>query len=173
MEIEYELNEADILALMQFRLQQTRGKRNPVFVRRFLYLIGFGLLGLGTWGLLGDSFLPIAFLALAIISFIFYPVFFNWLIRRKVFATYRDPNKRVTLATRVLRVNDVGLEERSSLGESNIKWEVITAITETAAYAFISVLNNPMIIVPKERISNDDFQSFVNTCREHMNKKAG
>ena len=172
MEIEYELREADILALMQYRLQQSRGKRNPVLVRRLAYLCGFALMAFGSRLLQQNIILVIGFLALAIISFLLYPAFYHWLIRRRVTNTYRDPKNSATLAARTLRVNGDGLEEKSLFGEVKVKWEVIDELALTPTHAFISIQSVPSIIVPKDRISMDHFQSFVNVCRENIEKGA-
>jgi hypothetical protein len=173
MQIEYELSETDILALMRFRLDQIHGMRNPVMRRRIAYLVGFIFMAFGTWLLLHQALLLITFLFLAVVFFLFYPLLFDWLIRRRVAVAYRDPSKRVTLNSRTIHVRSDGLQELTEMGEANIKWVVINEIAVTPTHAFLSVQNVPSIIVPKESLSNDDFQAFVNICREYIEKSAG
>jgi len=172
MEIEYELREADIIAFTQYRLRHGHGKRNPVLVRRLAYLGGFTIMAFGSWLLLHDIILLISFLALAIISFVLYPTYFDWLIRRKVTNTYRDPKNSATLAPRILSANSEGLVEKSGMGEIKVKWEVIDDLELTPTHAFISIQNVPSIVVPKDRISSGDFQSFVNACHEKIKRGA-
>ncbi|MAT41391.1 MAG: hypothetical protein CL609_03545 [Anaerolineaceae bacterium] len=167
MEVEYELSEADILALMQFRLKQRRGLRNPIIFRRLAYLVGFSLSAFGTWLVTNQVFLLVIFLVLAVSSFLFYPSLFNFLIKRKIQITYRDPVKKASLATRILRANNEGIEEISSMGGTKLKWDVITDLAVTPTHAFIYVQNIPTIIVPKARIGNDDFKRFMEVCREN------
>ena len=173
MQIEYELNESDILALMRFRLDQMRGMRNPVTVRRIAYLVAFTIMAFGTWLISHQAILLISFLILAIVFFLFYPLLFDWLNRRRVAAAYRDPSKRVTLNARTIQVSSDGLHELTEMGETNVKWDVINGIAVTPTHAFLSVQNVPSIIVPKVNLRNDDFQAFVNICREHIEKNAG
>ncbi len=168
MEIEYTLAESDILALMQYRLQLRHGRDNPVLVRRLGYFIGFTLLGLGTGLLLHDLAVAIAFLALAVISFTLYPRLFDWLIRRKVSAAYRDPKNKATLAARILRASRDGLEEKSDMGEIKVNWEVVNDLATTPSHAFFTIHNSPSLVVPVERISQGDFQEFVKACREYI-----
>ena len=128
MEIEFTLTEADILALMQYRLQRLPNLKNPVFVRRFTYMGGFMGLAVGSLILFDNIVLAIVFIVLAISSFLLYPAYYNSLLRRKVTATYRDEKTRATLASRFLRATDEGLEEKSDLGEIKLKWELVDAI---------------------------------------------
>ncbi len=167
MEIEYELSEADILTLMRFRLKQSRGFRNPVTFRRLAYLVGFSLLALGTWLVTNQVILLVVFLVLAVSSFLFYPQLFNILIKRKIQITYRDPAKKASLATRILRANNEGIEEISSIGETKLRWDAITDLAVTTTHAFIYVQNIPTIIVPKARVGNDEFMGFIEVCREN------
>ena len=164
-EIEYDLSEADVLAFMKFRLQKTRGIRNPITVRRSSYMIAFFLMALGTSN---KTYLSLFFLALAILSFLIYPKIHHLLLRRRVKKTYRDPKTRVTLGTRILSITNDGLEETSGIGESKFTWDVISGIEETLTHAFISVLDSAMIILPKERFSSRAYNDFIAACREHL-----
>ncbi len=172
MEIKYDLSENDILALMQYRLRFRRGKQNPILVRRVAYLVGFTAMALGSWLLMHQATLLIVFLMLAIASFLLYLPFSSWLARRRVTSIYRDPQKRATLASRILRADSEGLEEISGAGEAKLKWEVVTDIAVTSTHAFVSVLNDPTIIIPKESLGLHDFQSFVDFCCEHIKRNA-
>jgi hypothetical protein len=172
MKIEYELSETDILALMRFRLDQIHGLRNPVMRRQITYLVGFAMMAFGTWLFLHQVILLVAFLFLAAVFFLFYPLLFDWLIRRRVAVAYRDPSKRATLNTRTIHISSDGLQEQTEMGEIKIKWDVINEIALTSTHAFLSVQNVPSIIIPKESLRNDDFQAFVNICRENIEKSA-
>jgi len=112
------------------------------------------------------------FLVVGILAFLIYPVFFDWSIRRKVSAAYRDENKRATLSTRALRIIDGGLQEISGLGETKIKWDVISSITEAPTYAIISTQSAPSMIIPENRVSRDDYKTFVMECPQHCRENA-
>ncbi len=168
MEIEYSLTEADILALMQFRLQHSKGRRNPVTVRRWAYLAGFGLVALGSLILGKDVVLSVVFLVLAVAFFLLYPLYFNRLIRRKVSQTYRDEKMRASLSSRTLKATDEGLEEKSELGEMKVKWLLVDGIYPTSTHVFISVQKNLSIIIPRDRLSSGDIESFLQSCQNHL-----
>jgi len=168
MEIEYQLTEADIIALMEYRLQHIPRPQNPIWIRRLGYAVGFALLSIGSVMLTNNRVLPFIFLILAISTFLLYPAFFYWLMRRKVSAKYRDEQNRATLATRTLRATSEGLEEISSLGEIKIKWEAIEDLAVTPTYTIISIQQIPSMIIPKHGVSTGDYESFVNTCRQFL-----
>ena len=172
MEIEYELTETDILALMQYRLQQKRGLHNPVLLRRFAYLISFALMALGIWLLLHNAIVPIIFLILGIVSFIFYPNYFDWLVRRKVSITYQNPKARTTLASRMLRATVDGLEEKASMVETRVKWEIVDNLATTPLHIFISIQGVPSMVIPVDRVGHDVCQEFVRTCCRYIKEVA-
>ena len=172
MEIEYKLTESDILALMRFRLQQSKGRRNPVFVRRFAYLVGFILMSLGGWLLLHNAVLAILFLVFAILSWALYPIYFNRLIQRKVTDIYRDPQYRMKLNFRTLQATDEGLVEISNAGEAKVKWEFIDGIAETTTHAFIAIHKIPTVVVPINKITKGDYKGFMGFCNQQINKGA-
>lgn len=171
MEIEYVLTEDDLLAFNLYRLLLKRGRHDPILIRRFAYLAGFSFIALGTWLLGSQAIIPITFLSMAFLSFILYPIYFNWSVRRKVSATYRDPNNSAMFAPHLLRATSEGLEEKSGVGEMKVKWEVVDGITITTTHVFISIQNTPSVVIPKDHISRGDFQSFLKICQE--NTKVG
>jgi hypothetical protein len=170
MEIEYRLSESDILAFMKFQIAQRKGWRNPVLFRQITYLVGFILLGLGAWLFSGEVVLLLAFLLLAILGFVFYPMFFDWALRRRVTITYDDPAKKASLASRVLRASPDGLEEISDLGEIKVKWEAVNGLVITPSHAFISVQGTSSIVIPIQYVDKGNYQEFVNVCREHVER---
>ena len=173
MEIEYHLTEADIIELLRYRLSQVPRRRNPVMFRQFAYLIGFMLISFGSLLIAKNVVLPLIFLVLGIFSFLTYPTYFDWRVRRKVAAIYRDETKGPTLGTRILRTTDEGIEEKSSLGEIKIKWEVIDNIAVTPAYTIISIQSSPLIIIPQNGITSGDYESFVEECRRDFWIRSG
>jgi len=171
MEIAYELRKSDIVALMRYRLSLSRGRRNPVLVRRLGYFIGFTLMGLGSALLLHDAVVSITLLVLGVFSFAFYPRFFNWLIQRKVSTTYREPKNRATLASRVLRATDEGIQEGSGMGEIKVKWDGVDNVAVTSSHAFITIHGIPSIVIPIDRVEKGNCQEFLETCRGYIKGK--
>ena len=172
MEIQYSLTEADIFELMQYRIRLAPIHKNPIMINRIVYLIAFVFLAFGSILIAKDSTLLFTFMILAIILFFFYPTFFNWNLKKKVAATYRDEKMRASLATRSLFVFDDGLLEKSGLGEIKIKWASITKLDVTPAYSCISIQGIPSMMIPKDRVSLGDYESFMAECRKYVKEPA-
>lgn len=173
MEIEYELTEADVVALTRCQLQRTPRRRNPIVVRRLAYLSGFTLMAVGLHLLMHNAVATVSLLILAILAFLFYPVYFDWLIRRRVSRTYRDPQRRAGLASRTLRATGEGLEEASGVGAVSLKWPAISELVETPTHAIIFVQGLAALVVPKARVRVGDYAAFVSACRAYMRAGAG
>ncbi len=167
MEIKYDLGEADLLALTLYHMDRLNKRHNAQLRRRFAYLIGFALLALGSWLLISNAGLTLAFLGAGIACFAFYPAYWSWLVRRKVASAYRDPKNIAGFGLRTLRASEAGLEEVSALGETRIKWDFIDEVTEEAARAFVTVSNVPSMVIPKARIREGDYEGFIKACRAY------
>jgi hypothetical protein len=168
MEIQYSLTEADIFELMQYRFRHSSIHKNPIIVKRILYLIGFIFLAFGSILLTKDIALFFTFMILAIILFFFYPTFFNWNVKKKVAAIYRDEKMRASLDKRSLFVSEDSLVEKSGFGEIKIYWQSITKLDVTPAYTFISIQGVPSMLIPKDRVSMGDYEGFMTECRKNV-----
>jgi hypothetical protein len=168
MEIEFDLTEPDILALMHYQLRRVPRARHPMQVRRFSYVVGFALLALGFWLTMQNAILPAVFLALAVVALLFYPAIFEWLLRRQVALAFKDPHKRVTFGTRTMRTSSEGIVELSELGMMAIRWPAITDLTATATHAFLTVQARAAMVIPAARVRRGDYARFLEACRSFM-----
>jgi hypothetical protein len=172
MEIQYSLTEADIFELMQYRLRQAPLYKNSFMGKRILYLIGFLFLAFGSILITNDDILFFTFMLLAIILFFFYPTFFNWNLKKKVSAKYRDEKMRASLAKRLLFVSEDSLVEKSDFGEIKIYWQSITKLDVTPAYTFISIQGVPSMLIPKDHVCMGDYEGFMAECRKYVRESA-
>ena len=173
MEIKYALNEADILALSRHRLQNMPTLHRRMQIRHFGYPIGFTLMAFGLWLLYRDSILLIILLGSAIISFLFFPIYYDWRLRRSVSQKYQDAKVRATLAERTLRATNEGLEEISDLGESKSNWNTIDGVTITPTYTFMSAIGvGYSLVIPRNQVRVGNYDEFVNACRDYIQKSS-
>jgi hypothetical protein len=166
MEIEFDLSEADILALTRQRYETIPALKKRYTRLRFGYLLGFSLIGAGLL-LTGDKFLGVTFILLAAAIFLAFPFYYDWRIANNVRLAYRDDKQRATLCKRVLRATGDGLEEISPFAESKIRWAVIDDIIVTATHAFISIGQSPCMVIPKAK-APETFDLFIQTCRRYQ-----
>ncbi len=172
-EIESDLLEADLLALTLYSLGRTGKGRRAIRQQRIAYLLGFCLLGLGSWLLVQNPYVAAIFVAIGLLLFAIYPVYWGWMVRRRVSASYRDPRNGATFAARTLCAAESGLEERSSLGDMTVKWEAIDDFSEDSEHAFISVNGSASVVIPRGRITKGDYRAFADASRERIQQAHG
>jgi hypothetical protein len=167
MEIEFEITKHDILALVRWRQEFSPAFQKRFKRLRFGSLVGFGLFGIGSLMITQEIFSLVFFLMFALVSYMVYPAFNDWVIRRNVNLVYQNETKRATLGKRILRASADGLEQISPFGEIKIKWAAIDNIHVSPLYAFISVGQTPSIVIPKDKVK-ESFNEFVHVCREYQ-----
>ena len=166
MEIEFDLSERDILALVRRQQEYEPALRRRFTRLRYGYLIGFAILGIGSL-LISQKSLWIVFLLLAIASFALFPTYNDWRIKRNVTRAYQNEKMRATLDKRIMRATVEGLEEITRLGEIKIKWVAIDNISVTPNYAFITINQLPSIVIPKRKVK-EKFDDFVQSCQSFL-----
>ncbi len=167
-EIEYALDESDIVALAKYKLRHTPTLRRRMLILRLGYLIGFTAMSLGIWLLYRDTIILVTLLGLTIISLSF-PLYHDWRLRSNVYQTYRDAKNRAALDVRTLRATSEGLEEKSSFGETKVRWNTIDRITITPSYTFMSVIvQGYSVVIPKNQVRSGNYDEFVNACLNYQ-----
>ncbi len=166
MEIEYSLDEEDILALTEYQFQHVPAYRSRLFMLRLGYPIAFSLVAIGFWFLYKQWQVSVAFVFFGLLAFLIYPYYTRMRMRRKITRDYQKNQKlRRTLGTRKLTANADFLQEFSSLGKIKVKWQQVTDIAVTSENTFISVKEIPSIIIPKRQIPEEEiYHRFVATC---------
>jgi hypothetical protein len=169
MEIEFYLDEEDLLAMANYRIQYVPAFRQRIQSLRFAYLIGFIFLAVGVSMMDFGPMLAALVLAIGAIFFLLYPTYHNWTVRRRVHEAYLDPKMQASLGMRTLRITADHLEEISSLGEAKTRWSVIESIKCTPTRAFITVAGDiPSMVIPKERTTAGNYDEFVTACQSRI-----
>src|ERR1700730_220916 len=128
MEISYTLTDADGLALAHYRFQHNAVLKRRILMQRLGLPTGLTLLALGLWLLERDAAILVIFLTIAIICFFGFPFYLDKRIRNAVSRRYRDATNGGVVPSEKLRATDAGLELKSNVGETKVKWEAIDDI---------------------------------------------
>jgi hypothetical protein len=166
MEIEYNLTEADILALAICRMNCMPKFRKNIRLRRILYLSGFVLMAIGSYPLGYGIIESIIFAILGISIFFGYPYYVKWQIKRRAHNECQKPKVKGEMSNRFLRINDDWLEDGSSLAKVQIKWEAIHRVYLMDNHTFLSVEDSISIVVPKNGIKSGDYVQFVEFLKQ-------
>ncbi len=166
MEVTYTLSREDYWQFNLFVLKRRRG-----------YIWGPVINGLVTGALLLLLILSIeeetiswglGFFGLAVACAVcgFHFVSRKYLLRRTV---KRLPAKDgAILATRTIRIDEEGFEDRSPVGEEKRKWSGIREILENQNYIYLFVDEHMAFIIPKGAFPDSDTaRAFIDSARSH------
>ena len=166
MNIEYSVQESDLVALANYQVRQSPLVPQRVRRKRIAYALSFGLVSVGTYLSFPDTPFPIAFALLALLSLLLYAP----LARRQLQATIpRLVRARMTassLGWRRLRALPDGLEQESPTAQSKVIWSVVGPLERTATHAFVSIDGVYSVVIPVERVTMGDLTSFGETMAQ-------
>ncbi len=165
MEIEYSLDEFDLIALADYQAKNSPVLRKRFRARRLAYLVAFSFLAVGSYFLSMPVTIPISFAALGVLFFILYPLYTKWSIQRNIPRIVRDQMRPSSLGQRKLKATTEGLEQISEAGQARVKWNVVDNVIENPGHTFISIEKNLAIIVPRSKIEKSSYEEFMNTFR--------
>ncbi len=167
MEVEYELDETDLVTLARFQINRSPIVRRRFYIRWFGYILGFSLFGLGTYLAFSSTVLLLSFGSLAVLSFVAYPFYFRWAVERRIHQIVHERATPSSFAKRILRATPGGLEQVMETSESNVKWELVNEIEVTPTHAFISIDGTFSVVIPRLRLGESQFHGFLDTIRQY------
>ena len=168
MEVEFELDEADLIALAKYRV-----KHSPAIRRRYRrswigMTVGLGLLGIFIYTVFSLKAPGVYLVAFALFFLVFYPYYYRWLVgrtMRRIVNARSNPN---AFARRTLRVTPEGLEmvaagaKQATLTKS---WEKVSGIEVTPDHVFVAINGEYGIVVPRMALGPERFQHLMDNIR--------
>ena len=165
MEIEYSLDESDLIALANYQIENSPVIRKRLKAKRFGYLIGFSFLAVGTYLISYPAIIPISFAVLGILWFALYPLYAKWSAHRKLPRIVRSQMTPSSIGIHKLIATSDGLEQISEAGSSKVKWNIVDKVIENSDHTFISIEENLTIIIPRFKIEKSSYEEFMNAFR--------
>jgi hypothetical protein len=172
MEVEYELDETDLVALVRFQVNRSITIRRRFRIRWLGYILGFGLSGLGMYLAFSSTELLLMFGSLAVLSLVAYPFYHRWAVERRVPKIVHERATPSSYAKRTLRATPEGLEQILESSESKVKWELVNGIEVTPTHAFISIEGTFSVVIPRMRLGESQFHSLLDAMRRYMETTA-
>ena len=111
MQVEYSLTEDDLMALGRFQIAHSPVVQERFRTRRWLYPAGLAILAIGTYVLQGGLLLLIILLVLALLAYLFYPRYFDWIVERSIRRAVKRDMRLSSIARRTLRLTPEGLQQ--------------------------------------------------------------
>lgn len=165
MHLEFTLNEADLVALAKHHMEHS-----PTFVRRYRiqrYGLTLGLAALAALShfVLHKPAVALYFAALTLTAFMLYPLYHRWLTAqtlRRIVGARLNP---AAFAPRTVRAAANGLEQAAAGKQALTPWAHVGGPDVTANHAFIALNGIYSIVIPRNRVDEAAFQSFLEAVR--------
>jgi hypothetical protein len=167
MQLEYTPTEEDLVALARHQIAVSPVMQQRLQRTHLAYVIGFSLLAVGTYFVLPNELLSIAFAAFASIALFAYPFFSRWRLQRSLPEAVRRSVTPTSYAARSLLALPDGLEQVADEAHSKITWRALDAVFETARYTYLSVDGTYTIVIPRERVPSIQYREFMDEVREY------
>lgn len=172
MEIEYSLDEADLIALAQYQIQHSSEAKRRFQNRRWVYAISFFLIAIGIYLGFHELFLPLVFVSLAILSYAFFPLYIQQITQNHIKKIVHERMRPTSLMSRKLRALPDGLEQSMENAESKVGWDLVDKVDPSPRYTFISIEGTYSVIIPNDKIDKKTYAEFMAVIRTYCKNAA-
>lgn len=165
MEIEFKLDESDLVSLAKYQMENSPKYARRYRLQRWGLLVVFEAMALIAQFALAKPAVALYSAVLGLFVFGLYPLYYRWVIGRtlrQIAAARLNPD---AFAPRRLRLNAEGLEVTIKGKRTLTPWARIGAVTVTPDYAFIVVDDVFAQVIPRGRVDNERFLEFVQVLR--------
>lgn len=167
MELEYNLQEEDLLALGYHQLATSPAVHRRLRKLRVGGALAFSLLAVLAYFTVPYGGLVIGCAVVATASLIAYPSFFWWKLRRDLPAMVRRQATPSSFSARKLRASAEGLEEITENARLQFGWAQVDAVYETPSHTLISAGGKYSVVIPRERVSSAAYSAFIEAVRKY------
>jgi hypothetical protein len=163
-EIEYRVEEGDILAFLDYHSEHSSAAREIRRRQTYGYAILFAIFGLVFW-LFGETALAIAFLVLGPVWVAWWPARARQLARKQAAAFFREGPNPMFDGPHILRLDDAGLVAIAPGAESRMPFTSVQRVVDTPDYLFVYVGAIQAFVVPRRRIVKGDVRALADELR--------
>jgi hypothetical protein len=165
MEVEFALDEEDLIALAKYLVKRSSAARSRYQISWIGIPLGLGLAGGLTYALFSFKAPALYLAAFALVFLVFYPYYYRWLVGRTMRRTVKARSNPNALARRTLRVTPEGLEMVTAGGKVRKSWEQVSGIEVTSAHAFVAIEGGYAIVLPRTGLGDETFQRLLDDIR--------
>jgi len=160
MELEYRVEEGDLLAFLDHHMQHSDAARTIRRRQTYGYAVLFAVFGLVFW-FFGETALAGAFLVLGPVWVAWWPVRARQIYRKQALAMYREGPNPLFEGPHVLTLDDAGLVATTPRAEARFALTNVQRVVETPDYLFVYLGAMQAFIVPRRRVSKGDVTAFA------------
>jgi hypothetical protein len=165
MEVEFALDEADLVALARHHMEHSPAIRRRYRIRWIGVSLGMGLMGMLLYVFLSLKAPALYLGAFAAFFLVFYPYYYRWLVGRTMRRIVNARLNPKAFASRTLRATPEGLELVSAGSKIAKGWDHISGVEVTLDRVFVAVDGEYIIVLPKRHLGDETLQSLIETIR--------
>ena len=169
MEVEFALDETDLVALARHHMEHSPAIRRRYRIRWIGASLGIGLMGVLLYVFLALKAPALYLGAFAAFFLVFYPYFYRWLVGRTMRKIVNARLNPKALAARTLRATPEGLELVSAGSKTAKAWDRISGIEVTPDRAFVAIDGEYAIVLPRLRLGDETYKRLIETIRRLSN----
>jgi hypothetical protein len=165
MEVEFALDETDLVALARHHMEHSPAIRRRYRIRWIGTSLGIGLTGGLLYTLLALKAPALYLGAFAVFFLVFYPYYYRWLVGRTMGRIVKARLNPSALAARTLRASPEGLEWVGAGSKTAKAWDRISGIEVTPDRTFVAINGEYAIVLPRLRLGEETYQRLIETIR--------
>jgi hypothetical protein len=165
MEVEFALDEEDLIALAKYLVKHSPAARSRYQISRIGIPLGLGLAGALTYALFSLKAPALYLAAFALFFWVFFPYYYRWLVGRTMRKTLKARSNPTALVRRTLRVTPEGLELVTAGAKTRKSWDQVSGIEVTPARAFVAIEGGYAIVLPRMGLGDETFQRLLDDIR--------
>jgi len=173
MEVEFTLEEADLVALARHHMEHSPAIRRRYRIRWIGVSLAMVLMGVVLYAFLSLRAPALYLGAFAAFFLVFYPYYYRWLVGRTMGKIVNARLNPKAFAPRTLRATSEGLELVSAGSKMAKGWDRVSGVEVKMDRAFVAVDGEYTIVLPRRRLGDVPFQSLIETIRSFAKLSSG
>jgi hypothetical protein len=165
MEVEFVLDEADLVALAKYHIERSPAIRRRYRIRWLGVSMGMGLMGMMLYVFLSLKAPALYLGAFAAFFLVSYPYYYRWLVGRTMGKIVKARLNPKAFSSRTLRVTPEGLELVAADSKVAKAWDRISGVEITRDRAFVAIDGEYTIVMPRQRLGDEAFRSLIETIQ--------
>ncbi|MBI5580377.1 MAG: YcxB family protein [Deltaproteobacteria bacterium] len=165
MEVEFALDETDLVALARHHMQHSPAIRRRYRIRWIGATLAIGLTGVLLYAFFALTAPALYLGAFAAFFLVFYPYYYRWLVGRTMRRIVSARLSPAALAARTLRATPEGMEWGGTGSKTARTWDRVSGIEVTPDRTFVAIDGEYAIVLPRLGLGDETYQRLIETIR--------
>ncbi len=172
MEITHRLEEKDYVQFNLFQIQHSEKLKKRLAVQRFVVSLLFIGIALFTYVFLPRFSLLVAgiFLLISLFWYLYFPTFSKNQVVKSTEKTIASGHLSTLFDEVRLKIDTIGIEERTSRGNHLNSWSDIQSIKQTKDYLYLYMIEASALIIPKRNLKEAELKELKSLIDQYYQK---